>query len=489
MRKKKINKVCITYPPFEYNTNYPLISLNRQFEWLKYEYYTYPIIPSYAATLLENNGINVLFLDTIARNMNTIKWFEKIFESLPDLLFFEVKTPIINYIWDIIEIIKEKYKDIYIVFAGDHVTALPEESMLKSKVDFILTGGDYDMLLLNLVNHLNNGEKLNKGIYYRTSTGNIKNTGHFILEDSLDRLPFINRNLTNWKLYSKQNTYYKKIPGTFIMSGRCSLHNGYNTNSSNILFNNVRFRNPNNVIDEIDYLNKRYNIKEIIDCSYYFPTSEWLYVFCDMMNARKLNKKVYIDCYIYYDGVDYNDYKIMKKSGFKTIIFNIDSLNNSILDMKDIGIRGNNIIESIKMASKAGLFTELSFNIGYPNETDDDIINSFYTVKNLMVNGYLNSVNVSLSIPYPGTKLFNYCKENNLIKTENWFDYDMRDTVIKSNISDNKIFKYIEYFNNLSFNYSYLLHRLFSIRDIYDTKYYIKFLKSLFIYSSNKYKR
>ena len=24
MRKKKINKVCITYPPFEYNTNYPL---------------------------------------------------------------------------------------------------------------------------------------------------------------------------------------------------------------------------------------------------------------------------------------------------------------------------------------------------------------------------------------------------------------------------------------------------------------------------------
>lgn len=136
--------------------------------------YSYPIIPSYAATFLKNNGINVIFLDTIARNMTTIEWFDNIDEIQPDLIFFEVKTPIINYIWDTIDVIKEKYPNTYIVLAGDHVTALPEESMEKSKTDFILTGGDYDMLLFNLVNHINNGDKLNKGIYYRTSNGNNK---------------------------------------------------------------------------------------------------------------------------------------------------------------------------------------------------------------------------------------------------------------------------------------------------------------------------
>ena len=299
MKKKEIKKVCITYPPFEYNNGYPLISLNRQFQWLKNPSYAYPMLPSYAATLLKNNGINVVFLDTIASNITTIDWFNNIDDIAPDLIFFEVKTPIINYIWDTIEAIKERYENTYVVLAGDHVTALPEESMEKSKTDFVLTGGDYDFLLLNLVNHINNGEKLGKGIYYRTSNGNIKNTGKFELEESLDRLPFIDRNLTNWKLYSKTNEYFKKTPGTSIMSARGSLYNNYNSNSSNILFDKVRVRNPISVIDEIEYLNKRYGIKEVLDTSVYFPTGEWLSLFCETMKERKLHKKVYIDCYVY----------------------------------------------------------------------------------------------------------------------------------------------------------------------------------------------
>ena len=41
-----------------------------------------------------------------------------------------------------------------VTLVGDHVTALPLESMEQSKVDFVLTGGDYDFLMLNLVNFL-----------------------------------------------------------------------------------------------------------------------------------------------------------------------------------------------------------------------------------------------------------------------------------------------------------------------------------------------
>ncbi|AEM22873.1 Fe-S oxidoreductase [Brachyspira intermedia PWS/A] len=486
MKKKEIKKVCITYPPFEYNNGYPLISLNRQFQWLKNPSYAYPMLPSYAATLLKNNGINVVFLDTIASNITTIDWFNNIDDIAPDLIFFEVKTPIINYIWDTIEAIKERYENIYVVLAGDHVTALPEESMEKSKTDFVLTGGDYDFLLLNLVNHINNGEKLDKGIYYRTSNGNIKNTGKFELEESLDRLPFIDRNLTNWKLYSKTNEYFKKTPGTSIMSARGSLYNNYNSNSSNILFDKVRVRNPINVIDEIEYLNKRYGIKEILDTSVYFPTGEWLSLFCETMKERKLNKKVYIDCYVYLGILEYQDYKMMKKSGFKTVIFNLPSGNAKTIEK--LGITDNtveNVIESIRLAKKAGLFTDIMVKIGYPWETDEDIINTFNIVKNLMLNGYINSMNVSLFIPYPGTKLFKYCDENNLIKTKNWFDYDMRKSVMELNMDDDQIFKYIEYFYNLSFNPKYVLQKIKSIRDIYDIKYNIKSFKNILSFYLN----
>ena len=36
------------------------------------------------------------------------------------------------------------------VIVGDHVTALPEETLRNCPVDYILTGGDYDFLIVNL---------------------------------------------------------------------------------------------------------------------------------------------------------------------------------------------------------------------------------------------------------------------------------------------------------------------------------------------------
>ena len=84
------------------------------------------------------------------------------------------------------------------------------------------------------------------------------------------------------------------------------------------------------------------------------------------------------------------------------------------------------MVESIKLAKKAGLFIDLMVKLGYPNETEEDIIKTFQIVKKLMLGGYVNSMNVSIFVPYPNTQLFNYCKENDLLKTKNWFDFDMR---------------------------------------------------------------
>lgn len=483
MKKDKIERICITYPPFENNEGYPLMSLNGQFQWLRNPSYFYPILPAYAATLLKNNGYNVFFLDTIARNMDTIDWFGELDEIKPQLIFFEARTPTINYTWDAIETVKKKYDGVYVVLAGDHVTSLPEESLIKSKADFIITGGNYEISLLSIVKHLNNGEKLAKGIYYRNGNGNIKNTGKFSLDYPLDSLPFIDRNLTNWKIYSKKNEYFKKYPGTFIMSGRGSIYNIYNSNSSSILFNNAMLRSPINVVDEIEYLNKRYGIKEIIDGTICFPTDEWLSLFCETMRERKLNKKVYIDCYMYLNILSFEDFKMMKKSGFKTIIFNLPTINNYTIEK--IGIDKNNVeqmVESIKLAKRAGLFIDIMVKLGYPNETEEDIIRTFNIVRSLMLKGYINSMNASLFVPYPNTQLFNYCKENDLLKTENWFDFDMRKSVVKLNFEEEKLFKYVEYFYNLSFNPLYLFHKLTAIRDIYDIRHHINSFKNILSY-------
>ncbi|AFR71841.1 Fe-S-oxidoreductase [Brachyspira pilosicoli B2904] len=478
MKKEKIDRVCITYPPFEYNKGFPLMSLNRQFQWVRNFSCNYPILPAYAATLLKNNGYDVFFIDTVARKMDIIDWLIQIDKINPQLIFFEATTATINYTWDTIDAIKDKYKNAYIVLAGDHVTALPEESFDKSEVDFVITGGDYDILLLSIVNHINNGEKLKEGIYYRTSQGNIRNTGKCKLDYPLDRLPFIDRNLTNWKLYSKENEYYKKTPATFIMSGRGAVFSNYNCAASNILFNNVRLRNPINVVDEIEYLYKRYGIKEFVDVTVSFPMGEWLSLFCQTMIERKLNKKVYIDCHMYFTDLDYHYYKMMKKAGFKTLIVTFPSANTKTLEKLFPSYTSiDSVIKSIKMARKAGLFIDMMVNIGYPWENEDDIIATYDVIKYLMTSGYINTMNTSIFVPYPGTNIFNYCKENNYINTDNWFEYDMRSSVLKLEVDD--IFQYVEYFYNLSFNPMYVLHKILSIRDIYDIKHHINSFRNV----------
>ena len=478
MKKEKIDRVCITYPPFEYNKGFPLMSLNRQFQWVRNFTSNYPMLLAYAATLLKNNGYDVFFIDTVARKMDIIDWLIQIDKINPQLIFFEATTATINYTWDTINAIKDKYKNAYIVLAGSHVTALPEESFFKSEVDFVITGGDYDVLLLSIVNYINNGEKLKEGIYYRTSQGNIRNTGKCKLDYPLDRLPFIDRNLTNWKLYSKENEYYKKTPATFIMSGRGAVFNNYNCADSNILFNNVRLRNPINVVDEIEYLHKRYGIKEFVDVTVSFPMGEWLSLFCQTMIERKLNKKVYIDCYMYFTDLDYHYYKMMKKAGFKTLIVTFPSANTKTLEkLSPSYINIDSMIESIKMARKAGLLIDMMVKIGYPWENEEDIIATFDVIKYLMTNGYINTMNTSIFVPYPGTNIFNYCKDNDYINTDNWFEYDMRGSVMKLEVDD--IFQYVEYFYNLSFNPMYVLNKILSIRDIYDIRHHINSFRNI----------
>lgn len=171
-QKAKNNKfkIAISYPPMPSEKGVPLLTQNRQFQWFNNPTYIYPMVPSYAASLLQEHGYDVMWDDAIAEELTQDEWLERIKKFQPDMIVFESKTPVIKRHWKLIEVMKEELPEATIVLIGDHVTAMPEESMKNSKVDFIATGGDYDFLELNIANHINHGEKLESGIWYREKT-------------------------------------------------------------------------------------------------------------------------------------------------------------------------------------------------------------------------------------------------------------------------------------------------------------------------------
>ena len=115
----KINRIYIGYPPFESDRGVALLSQNRQFQWFKSPTYIYPVVPATAATMIKNAGYNVDFIDAVARNMTTKQWHQYLEANTPDLLFFEVKTPVIYKAWKIVDDLKKKYHNMIVVIAGD----------------------------------------------------------------------------------------------------------------------------------------------------------------------------------------------------------------------------------------------------------------------------------------------------------------------------------------------------------------------------------
>jgi anaerobic magnesium-protoporphyrin IX monomethyl ester cyclase len=72
-------KICIAYPPILKNGKYPLLGQNRQFRYSSSEAVRiYPIVPATAATLLHQDGYDILFLDGINKRLTMDSFEEKL---------------------------------------------------------------------------------------------------------------------------------------------------------------------------------------------------------------------------------------------------------------------------------------------------------------------------------------------------------------------------------------------------------------------------
>ena len=68
---------------------------------------------------------------------------------------------------------------------------------------------------------------------------------------------------------------------------------------------------------------------------------------------------------------------------------------------------------------------------GYPWETRADMQNTIDLARWLLRKGYAYTLQVTLTVPYPGTPLFRELEEKGQLLTKDWDKYDMRMNVMK----------------------------------------------------------
>ncbi|HNX35181.1 MAG TPA: radical SAM protein [Kiritimatiellia bacterium] len=479
-------RVAIAYPPMPSEKGVPLLSQNRQFQWFTRPTYIYPVVPALAATQAKGAGHEVAWLDGIASGWTPEAFEERLDGFAPDVVMLETKTPVVSRHWAYIRALKARMPGVTVALVGDHVTALPEESFRQCPVDFVLTGGDYDFLLLNLLACLQAAAggpldcaKLEPGIYWRDGVA-VRSNGAFRLDHDLKALPWIDRELTQWRLYAEKNGNYRRTPGTYIMSGRDCWHGKCTFCSWTTLYPTYRAREPKDVVNEIGELIGRYGVREIMDDTGSLPAGAWLRTFCEEMIARGYNKRVKIDCNMRFGCLDAETYRLMKRAGFRLVLFGLESANQSTLDRLVKGVTVGQIEEGARAAAQAGLDVHVTVMFGYPWEGEREIANTVCLARKLLRKGYAYTLQVTMVVPYPGTPLFRELDQAGLLLTRDWDDYDMRRQVMKSGVPEEVIKGAVRQVYRVFLHPETILRRLVSTRDpLADLKFYWRGFLSL----------
>jgi radical SAM superfamily enzyme YgiQ (UPF0313 family) len=478
-------KIAISYPPLDSSKGSPFLSQNRQFQWTNTGNVIYPVIPAYAASLLQSQGHQILWDDAIAQKISYTQWLKRLLQFKPNLVIIESKTPVIKKHWQIIKDLKAHLPQTKVVLMGDHVTALPEESFHFSPVDYVLTGGDYDFMLDSLVRHLTENLPLEPGFWYRRGE-KLDNSDRFALKHHhLDDLPFIDRDLTQWELYAYHNTNYKYTPGTYTMFGRdcwwgkCTFCSWTTTHP----FGSFRCFSVKRALDEVGHVISHYPVKEIFDDTGTFPVGKWLVDFCQGMIERGYHRQIKFGCNMRFAALDENQYQLMGQAGFRFILYGLESSNQQTLNRIAKNTQVADARQTLTLAKKAHLEPHLTIMIGYPWETKKQAQKTLTEARSLFQDGLANTMQATRIIPYPGTPLFTQCQKNNWLLSTDWDDYDMRQPIMKSPLNHQQQEELIQSLFQGILSPRFILRQILSIRSITDilhlVRYAFKYLKKL----------
>lgn len=363
--------------------------------------------------LSAGHEVKVLNLNLL-HNPNMYLYME-LNEFNPDFVGITSTTPLIKKAYQLATTIKKHNNEIIIVAGGPHPSALPEDVLHESEIDCVVVGeGDFVLKMI-----------VEKGlspfvpnIYYKQDGAIIKSTVQGYVTEDLDTLPYPAYELLEVDKYFQPGISSRRQPVGYLETSRgcyakCTYCN------KNIHGYKVRQKSPMRVVDEMERM-LRIGFQEIhlID-DIFTANKRRVYTICEEILRRKLGFPWYPRGGLRVNGVNLELLKMMKKAGCYRIPFGIESGSQRIIDVINKKTTLEQAERAVKSAKEAGLETECYFMIGLPTETEEDIQKSI----DFAIKLDPDYVKFAITIPLPGTVMFDEMLANGQLKTRDWGKY------------------------------------------------------------------
>jgi len=381
-----------------------------------------PIGLAYLAGVLKENQIEFKVIDDFAENSGIKGICEAVKNYSPTVVGISCLTPSADYVLSIAQSIKSINKQIKVLAGNLHASIFAEEFLKTGYVDIVFHG-ESEYSFLSVVKSISNNGDLSqiKAISFRDNDKINHNFENKFLTD-LDALPY-----PDWESFPIDKYGFLPFmdinkPALSVLASRgCPFSCSY----CSLVYNNVPFRSRDHerVVDEIEFLINRYNVKQIGFVDPIFPCNkEYGVKFCQSMIKRKLNKKIVWISETRIDCVDMELLELMRESGCRRLLFGIETANLDVMGQINKNIPLEKIRKNISLVRKAGIQSTGLFMIGFPSETKKDIMNTIDFANKLE----LDFAKFAITTPFPGSRLFvDFFKNNKLRKDwENYITYN-----------------------------------------------------------------
>jgi len=322
--------------------------------------------------------------------------------------------------------VKDLFPEVPVILGGPYPSSDPESAGKDENFDYMVFG-EGEVPLLQLLKVFENGENPStvRGIQFRQN-GNLISTGPADVVDNPDEIPF-----PAWDLLDLDD-YFRPSAGKRRLTNPIQMHErGMSVFSSrgcpyrctychNIFGKKTRFRTPENVIDELEWLKREFGIQEIEFIDDVFNLDiERAKKIMDLMIENNFNLKFSFPNGLRADRMDEELVLKMREAGCYRVNYAIESGSPRIQKLMKKNLKLDRAREIIDFTAEQKISVGGFFMLGFPDET----VAEMHQTIDFALKSKCHTASFFILTPFPGTEMYNDALEAGIDMEALYSDY------------------------------------------------------------------
>jgi radical SAM superfamily enzyme YgiQ (UPF0313 family) len=366
------------------------------------EFQYLPLGLAYIAAVTRDAGHEVRVFDARAWRWSDGELSARVAAWGPDVAAITATTYQIGAAMRALDAVRGRLPGVRTVLGGPHASALPREVLERHPhLDAAVVGeGEetFPELLAAWAGGRSPAEV--RGIAYRED-GQVRLTPARPRREDLDALPWPARELFPLEIYHRRGLEVKRRPmASMITSRGCPF--GCTFCSKAAMGARFRARSPENVLAELGHLVAAgYREIHLMDDTFNLEL-ERAKAICRGIIAAGWSVLLALPNGMRADHVDPELFRLMRRAGFYSVFFGVESGDDRVLRRIRKGIRVADLRRAVLMARREGFFVGGFFVVGLPGADDAAEEASRRAARSWR----FDQIGLSVTTPYPGSRLY-----------------------------------------------------------------------------------